>query len=185
MKYLVLGCLGLTLVFAAYLGARSSARASDGPATQPATQPARAIPAGIAAKLVPDANNRVHLTEEEWKQILAPEQFRILRGKGTEPPFRNAYFNSKGKGTYACAGCGQHLFVSAHKYDSGTGWPSYWQPAEEKAIGRSVDHDLGYARTEVHCSRCGGHLGHVFEDGPPPTGLRYCINSAALQFLAE
>lgn len=122
--------------------------------------------------------------DAEWRKILSPDQYAVLRKEGTEPPFKNPYWNHKAKGTYQCAGCQLPLFASEHKYDSGTGWPSFWQPISDSAIGTKTDWKLLLPRSEVHCSRCGGHLGHVFEDGPPPTGLRYCINSAALTFVS-
>ena len=122
-------------------------------------------------------------SEEEWKRLLTPEQYAVLRQEGTERPFANAYFDLKKPGTYLCAGCEQRLFASEHKFDSGTGWPSFWQPIAPQAVGSKSDWKLLVPRNEVHCSRCGGHLGHVFKDGPPPTGLRYCINSAALKFV--
>ncbi|MBN1808786.1 MAG: peptide-methionine (R)-S-oxide reductase MsrB [Planctomycetes bacterium] len=118
----------------------------------------------------------------EWDKRLTPEQYCILREKGTEKAFTGKHWDNHRKGTYRCAGCGQVLFRSGDKYDSGTGWPSYMRPAEDAAVDTSPDDSLGRQRTEVLCSRCGGHLGHVFEDGPEPTGLRYCINSAALEF---
>src|ERR1700693_4372765 len=121
-------------------------------------------------------------TENEWKKILTPEQYRILRQEGTEPPFENKYHDHKGKGIYHCAGRDQALFSWRHKYDSKTGWASFWQPMFSDAIGGKTDLKIGSPRTEVHCARCGGHLGHVFDDGPAPTYLRYCINSAALIF---
>lgn len=124
---------------------------------------------------------RVEKSEEEWKRELAPERFRILRKKGTERAFSGAYWDTKTKGTYACAGCGQPLFESEHKYDSGTGWPSFDRPAAPDAVETEEDRGLFMRRTEVLCARCGGHLGHVFEDGPETTGLRYCINSGALE----
>ncbi|MEW6542764.1 MAG: peptide-methionine (R)-S-oxide reductase MsrB [Nitrospirota bacterium] len=122
-------------------------------------------------------------TDAEWKARLTPEQYQVLRHEATEPPFQNKYFDNKQPGTYACAGCDLPLFSSEHKYDSRTGWPSFWQPIDENAVRTRTDYKLIFPRTEVHCRRCGGHLGHVFEDGPPPTGLRYCINSAALSFV--
>ncbi len=121
-------------------------------------------------------------SEEEWRQQLGPERYYILRQKGTERAYSGAYWNHYEQGVYLCAGDGQVLFSSVHKYDSGTGWPSFWQPATEGAVVEQPDSSHGMIRTEVLCSRCGGHLGHVFEDGPRPTGLRYCINSAALVF---
>ncbi len=121
-------------------------------------------------------------SEEEWRKQLGPERFYILRQKGTERAYSGAYWNHYEQGVYLCAADGQVLFSSAHKYDSGTGWPSFWQPAVAGAVVEQPDLSHGMIRTEVLCSRCGGHLGHVFDDGPPPTGLRYCINSAALLF---
>ncbi|MDX2272414.1 MAG: peptide-methionine (R)-S-oxide reductase MsrB [Cyanobacteriota bacterium] len=129
------------------------------------------------------ATFEVTLSEAEWRQRLTLEQFAVLRQESTEPPFQNAYHDLKAVGIYHCAGCDLPLFSSEAKYDSGTGWPSFWQPITAKAIGTKTDWKLLVPRTEVHCHRCGGHLGHVFRDGPQPTGLRYCLNSAALRFV--
>ena len=124
----------------------------------------------------------VEKSDEEWRRILTPEQYAVLRRHGTEPPGSCALLHEHRAGTFSCAGCGQQLFVSDRKFESGTGWPSFFAPLEG-AIRTSVDRNYGMTRTEAHCSRCGGHLGHVFPDGPPPTGLRYCINGVALRFI--
>jgi peptide-methionine (R)-S-oxide reductase len=127
----------------------------------------------------------VNKSDEEWKNILTPVEFQILREKGTEYAFTGEYFNHKEKGTYVCAGCGNELFTSESKYDSGCGWPSFYEPLDEENVGESEDRSNGMVRTEIVCNKCGGHLGHVFPDGPKPTGLRYCVNSASLDFKKE
>lgn len=127
----------------------------------------------------------VQKSEKEWQQILNDEEFRILRKTGTEPPFSGEYVDHKEDGTYECAACGNPLFSSVTKFKSGSGWPSYYEPVKEGAVETRQDNSLFMKRTEVRCARCGSHLGHVFEDGPEPTGLRYCINSIALDFTAE
>ena len=151
----LLAWLGVTVVLPAIAGGASAAAAHDYP---------------------------VRFTEAEWRKRLTPDQFAVLRRKATEQPFTSPLLKEHRKGTFACAADGNPLFDSATKFDSGTGWPSFWKPLRG-AVETATDTELGYTRTEVHCARCGGHLGHVFDDGPAPTGLRYCMNGVALKFV--
>lgn len=145
---------------------------------------AAAVVAGLSMRTPPVRATgafKVTHTDEEWKKLLTAEQYSVLRESGTEYPFTSPLNDEHRKGTFACAGCSLDLFASDTKFDSGTGWPSFWAPLE-KAVGTEDDSSLGMSRTAVHCSQCGGHLGHVFNDGPQPTGLRYCMNGVAMTF---
>ncbi len=128
---------------------------------------------------------KVNKTEEEWQKELSPEEYRVLRQKGTERPFTGEYTNNEEKGTYSCAGCGFELFTSEQKYHSGCGWPSFWTELDTANIEQKKDPSHGMTRVELLCSICGGHLGHIFNDGPPPTSTRYCINSVSLKFKSD
>lgn len=133
----------------------------------------------------PDTVEEIVKTDKAWKKELDEMEYYVLREKGTERPFTGLHWNNKKSGVYTCAACGLALFDSDTKYRSGTGWPSFYEPISKKYIKEDYDYDIGYKRTEVLCARCGGHLGHVFEDGPKPTGLRYCINSVSLDFVPQ
>ena len=139
--------------------------------------------AGVQQEPDGTAPDWAELTEEEWRGRLSAEAFYVLRQKGTEPRYTGSYHNNKKSGSYVCAGCGTGLFSSEQKYDSGTGWPSFWGPAQEENVATESDNSFFSRRTEVLCAKCDGHLGHVFDDGPAPSGLRYCINAVSLKFV--
>ena len=139
----------------------------------------------LSTRLLAEAEElEVTKTDEEWRRLLTPAQYQVLRHEATEPAGSSPLLHEHRKGVFVCAGCELPLFTSETKFESGTGWPSFWRPIEG-TVGTRVDRSFGMERTEVHCRRCGGHLGHVFHDGPPPTGLRYCMNGVALKFIPE
>jgi peptide-methionine (R)-S-oxide reductase len=165
----LLATIVLLLIVAVAACARAAAEKGEKPTVNPAT-----TETGI---------QKIVKTEEEWKKLLTPEQFQVLRKAGTERAFTGEYWNNHEKGTYVCAACGLPLFSSETKFESGTGWPSFWQPIDPHNVETKTDKSFFMSRTEVLCARCGGHLGHVFTDGPRPTGLRYCMNSVSLKFI--
>ena len=183
---MTLRLLGAVAALVAILAVAACGRRSAGAeATASVTMKAGAMKTDVKKTGVKknDEVGSVVKTEAEWQKVLTPEQYRVLRKKGTEIAFTGKYWNNHAKGTYRCAACGLDLFSSDTKFESGTGWPSFWEPIAESHVRKATDASLGMQRDEVQCARCGGHLGHVFDDGPKPTGLRYCMNSVSLELV--
>ncbi|HBQ58098.1 MAG TPA: peptide-methionine (R)-S-oxide reductase [Balneolaceae bacterium] len=176
MKYpLIFGLAIITAVIFAFLLSSTSSQTDAAPIEN--------VHQAAATDTLPSGEYPFQKSDAEWKEILTSKEYRILRDRGTEIPYVNEFNGHKEEGIYVCAGCGQKLFSSKHKYESGSGWPSYWRPIADSLVGEREDNSYFMTRTEIVCSNCGGHLGHVFDDGPEPTGLRYCMNSAAMDFV--
>jgi peptide-methionine (R)-S-oxide reductase len=163
--------VSISLAFTACAQKPGTASAAEKPHCIP-------LPAGTFTKTTMD---KIEKSETEWREALSPKEYEVLRQKGTERAFTGEYWNTKEDGIYTCRACGAPLFDSQTKFDSGTGWPSFFKPLDPKAVGEQIDRSHGMVRTEVHCNKCESHLGHVFEDGPAPTGLRYCLNSTSIR----